>query len=153
MDGAGSHVPLLAAVVAIARPGPVLEVGVGDSSTPLLREMCKAMGRKLVGVDTSEEWARRYGALHVKDWAAFDEVFLSETWSVVFVDSSPWLHRLGVVTKVRAVLTEHIVIHDTDNQSGDLDDLLMLLGAFKHQHTDKTCTPWTTVVSETRSYP
>ena len=116
-DGGGSHVPLLASVVAIARPGPVLELGVGDMSTPLLREMCRAMGRELVSVDTS-----------------------------------PPPSRLELVKSMRE-RAEFIVIHDTDNQGGDLTELVAYLEGFRHARVCRDFTPWTTVVSDTRGYP
>ena len=147
--GAGSHVPLLASVVATARPGPVLELGVGDSSTPLLRELCKAMGRELVGVDTHEAWARKYGA-HLLS-AVPGGLFLRE-WAVVFIDTSPPPTRLELVRLVRPH-AEFIVIHDTDNQGGDLADLVEHFATFPHLYTDESSRPWTTVVGDVRAYP
>ena len=148
-DGAGSHVPLLASVVAIARPGPVLELGVGDMSTPLLREMCRAMGRELVSVDTSEEWARKYGA-HL--FHEFPHTAAVREWAVVFVDTSPPPSRLELVKSMRE-WAEFIVIHDTDNQGGDLTELVAYLEGFRHARVCRDFTPWTTVVSDTRGYP
>ena len=147
--GAGSHVPLLASVVATAGPGPVLELGVGDSSTPLLRELCKAMGRELVGVDTHEEWARKYGA-HLL--SAPPAGLWERDWAVVFIDTSPPPTRLELVQLVR-YRAEFIVIHDTDNQGGDLADLVAYFDTFPHLYTDESTRPWTTVVSGTRAYP
>lgn len=147
MNGAGSHVSLLAAVVAIARPGPVLELGVGECSTPLLREMCKAMRRELVSVDNHPEWAAKFDACR---WGDGND--LSRTWSVVFIDTSAPPTRLDLVQMFRA-RAEFIVVHDTDNQSGDLDDLILALDGFPFQYTADYSTPWTTVVSETRGYP
>lgn len=147
IDGAGSHVPLLASVVAVARPGPVLELGVGDSSTPLLREMCRAMGRELVSIDSNTEWAAKYGARYM-NYADLDEY--DREWAVVFVDTSPPPNRLDLVRAVRA---EFIVIHDTDNQGGDLTALVEYLTTFPHHFIYDVYRPWTTVVSRTRSYP
>lgn len=144
-DGAGSHVPLLASVVAIARPGPVLELGVGDSSTPLLREMCRAMGREHFRLDTSPEWAAKYDALILGDQPTF-----RYDYAVVFVDTSPPPNRLDLVQAVRS---EFIVVHDTDNQGGDLTELVEYLQTFPHCFTYDAFRPWTTVVSRTRSYP
>ena len=147
MNGASSHASLLAAVVAIARPGPVLELGVGEGSTPLLREMCKAMGRELVSVDNHPEWA---GTFNARMWD--DGAGLQRDWSVVFVDTSAPPTRLELVQMFRA-RAEFIVVHDTDNQGGDLDDLIAALDAFPFKYTADYSTPWTTVVSDTRSYP
>ena len=144
-DGAGSHVPLLASVVAIARPGPVLELGVGDSSTPLLREMCRAMGREHVRFDSSPEWCAKYDAILFGD-----QPTLRYEYAVAFIDTSPPPNRLEWVRLVRA---EFIVIHDTDNQGGDLTEMVEYLATFPHHFIYDAYRPWTTVVSRTRSYP
>jgi hypothetical protein len=146
LAGEGSHIPLLASVVAIARPGPVLELGVGDSSTPLLREMCRAMGREHFRLDTSPEWCERYDAIPL----SIGLPIFAHEWAVVFVDTSPPPNRLELVRLARS---EFIVVHDTDNQSGDLTELVECLQTFPHCFTYDAFRPWTTVVSRTRSYP
>jgi len=40
------------------------------------------------------------------------------------------------------------VVHDTDNQGGDLDALLVYLRGFKHGRTYTDLRPWTTVVRD-----
>lgn len=46
-----THIPILAAVVAMT-DGPVLELGTGLNSTPLLSEMCFHMSRDLYSIET-----------------------------------------------------------------------------------------------------
>ncbi len=145
LAGEGSHIPLLASVVAIAQPGPVLELGVGEKSTPLLREMCRAMGRELVSADTSPEWAKRFGA-------AMLEQVGGEAWSVVFIDTTAPPTRIELVQRMRG-RAEFIVVHDTDNQGGDLAELIEYLGTFPHRYDYTLMRPWTTVVSDARAFP
>jgi hypothetical protein len=146
LAGEGSHIPLLASVVAIARPGPVLELGVGEKSTPLLRAMCAVMKRGLVSADTSSEWAEKSGAV------TLDSVPLNVEWSVVFIDTTAPPSRLDLLRSIRGH-AEYIVIHDTDNQSGDLGGLLLELETFPHRYDYKRLTPWTTVVSDVSEFP
>lgn len=155
-SGSGTHLPLLASVLAVARPGPVLEVGTGHCSSPLIAEMCAAMGRVWSAVDQDVVWtevvrdlkpttAERVPSYEVlADW--------DDIWSVVFVDCSPGPSRLPVV---RSLLSkaEFIVIHDTDNAGGDVGDLVEFLHACPHEYTYTRMRPWTTVVSAVRAYP
>jgi hypothetical protein len=51
----GTHIaPLLTAV--LATDGPVLELGCGDFSTPLLHAICAKQNRLLVSTDTDKAW-------------------------------------------------------------------------------------------------
>jgi hypothetical protein len=59
-DGYGTHVPLLAAVISGAYVGPILELGTGYFSTPLLHQMCKATGQTLYSLDTSADWIANF---------------------------------------------------------------------------------------------
>ena len=95
----GSHlVPLMACVCATR--GAVLEVGVGDWSTPLLHAYCAAGGRKLVSIDEDRPWVEKFAKLRVCEHeiyaAKYDAVIPSlsaQEWSVVFLDHSPGWRR------------------------------------------------------------
>ena len=153
--GAGTHLPLLASVVAIARPGPVLEIGTGHCSAPLLAEMCKAMGRLWCCIDSEQDWIENVRDL--EPHSAFAEPDLLKvqpgeaSWSVVFVDCAGPA-RLHMVQIMRP-LAEFIVVHDTDNQGGDLAELLEYFKTFPHRYDYTRMRPWTTVVSDVRAYP
>lgn len=149
----GTHLPLLASVLAIARPGPVLEIGVGHCSSPLIAEMCRAMGREWWALDSHPDWLRTTLDLDPKITVLgeYSEMEWQGEWSVVFVDCSPGTARLPVVQALRS-RAEFIVVHDTDNLSGDVADLVEVLDAFPHHFTYKRMSPWTTVVSDVRAY-
>lgn len=140
----GTHLPLLASVVAIARPGAVLEIGTGHSSAPLLAEMCKAMGREWHVKETDAAWLDSVRDLGPKESEPYNV-------AVVFVDCSGW-DRLAWITAFRDK-AEFIVVHDTDNPSGDLKPMTDYLDTFTCRYDYKVMTPWTTVVSMTRAYP
>ena len=151
--GAGTHLPLLASVVAIARPGPVLEIGTGHCSAPMLAEMCKAMGREWHVLDHDSTWVHNVLDLG-PDWHAAGEKFVSAggQWAVAFIDSSPPLDRNELVCSLRDKC-EFLVVHDTDNQGGDLAELLEYFKTFPHRYDYTRMRPWTTVVSDVRAYP
>jgi hypothetical protein len=144
----GTHLPLLAAVIAIAGPGSVLEVGTGHSSAPLISEMCKAMRRGWLVHDTDPMWRATIddlGKSYVVEMADVGGC------AVAFVDCVGW-DRLKWLRHLRD-RAEFIVVHDTDNPSGDLKEMTDYLDTFTHRYDYKVMTPWTTVVSMTRAYP
>lgn len=142
-EGFGTHLPLLASVIAIARPGPVFEIGVGHCSTPLIAEMCKAMERDHHVKETSHVWLESVCDLEPR-------LSIPSTIAVAFIDCAGPDRLLWAETMRN--LAEFIVIHDTDNQGGDLTDLIDYLDTFPHRYDYKSMCPWTTVVSMTRSY-
>jgi len=152
-----THEPLLAAAVAIARPGPVLEVGAGNYSTPLLHALCAAMGRELLTIESDINWVERFASLrssthklvHVIDWDAAIPLTDSRTWSVVFIDHAPALRRVVEIDRL-ADRAEFIVVHDSEDAAYNYGPSFE---KFKHQHDYKRFTPWTTVLSNVRSFP
>ena len=146
----GTHLPLLAATIAKARPGAVLEIGTGHSSAPLIAEMCKATNRRWYVYDTDEFWLDAVADLQpqiIRD-AVFTESVIA---AVAFVDCTGH-DRLKWIRRFRH-LAEFIVVHDTDNPAGDLKYMNDYLDTFTHRYDYKVMTPWTSVVSMTRSYP
>ena len=142
--GVGTHLPVLAACIAKAGPGIVVEMGTGHASAPLISEMCRATGREAVVFDTDQYWLDA-----VKDLLPIGGRPM--TAAVVFIDCIGEL-RLTVAQEWRD-RAEFIVIHDTDNQGGDLNELLAYLDTFTYRYDYKVMRPWTTVVSMTRAYP
>lgn len=158
-QGGGTHLPLLAAVLAVARPGPVLEVGTGHCSAPLLSEVCHAMGRQWYVLESDPEWGEAAAGLPsacislVQSYGHGEHPYHpAGEWAVVFVDCSPGSARLPVVRALRD-RAEFIVVHDTDNAGGDVGELVEYLEAFPHVFTYQRMRPWTTVVSAVRAYP
>lgn len=91
---------------------PVLELGVGDGSTPFLRQYCRDEGLKLILFDYNKEWAEKYGAIHT-NWVGpeFHDLIKKDIYSVCLVDESPGEHRKGSLILVSAAIT---VIHDSE---------------------------------------
>lgn len=144
----GTHLPLLAAVIAKAGPGAVLEVGTGHASAPLIAEMCRANGRFWMVHDTSPDWLTT-----VEDLDPTSLVQLVDVGgcAVALVDCVGW-DRLKWLQHLRD-RAEFIVVHDTDDPAGDLKEMNAYLDTFKYRYDYKVMTPWTSVVSMTRSYP
>jgi len=138
--GYGTHFPILAA--AFHRVGgPVLELGCGDFSTPMLHYLCKGSlpqySHRLVTADMDMEWLakfREYGSpshdffligkpegepkvtMEIqgwRDWPMIEE----HQWGLVFIDCAPGeaRHELAIRVANRARL---VICHDSETDHG-----------------------------------
>lgn len=163
--GVGSHFPILAAAVA-RTTGPVLELGCGYWSTPMLRLLCRYMDfwkeghqsgfppgwRKLESYDTDPEWAKRFDVPCVADWEKWKPE--ASRYGVAFVDNSPGESRVELILRLKDK-AHFIVAHDTEADippSGGNYRWKELDGKFKFQTIFKDFRPWTTVYSDVEEF-
>ena len=154
MDPYATHVPVLAKAVMMV-PGPVLELGVGYYSAPLLHELC--LGRELVTAETADEqeWMERFrdfGSVDhklelVEDWATWP--LLKRRWGVALVDHQPGERRKETLELLAGRATV-IVVHDTEHPAYDYEPGL---SRFKRRWDYTRLVPWTTLVSNFRPLP
>lgn len=147
MDRTSTHFPILAAVVA-RTTGPVLELGCGDYSTPMLHLLCR--DRRLVSLEADAGWLARFADLaserhelvRVADWAGAEILDCGE-WDVALVDHAPGNRR---VPEIRRLMhrARFIVVHDTEDPGYGYESVLP---EFTHRFDYKRLDPWTTVVS------
>lgn len=104
----GSYLPSLFSCL-LATKGPVLEVGVGDISTPILRAFCSASKRPLVSIEDDDVWRAKLGVMWHTDSLA--TVLTLHQWSVVFLDHSPGGQR-AAAANLFPESAEFIVVHD-----------------------------------------
>ena len=117
-----THQPVLYAAVMDSK-GPILELGCGEGSTPLLHQLCEEQGRILITIDNNRDWWHRYSAkyatpwhkfIFTEDWSATLEDFENGTeWGVIFVDQSPWGARKKSI-ELLGDNTRYVVLHDCD---------------------------------------
>jgi hypothetical protein len=164
--GWGTHIPLLASVIATAREGAVLEIGVGRCSSPMLVELCRAMGRVLVGLDSEQAWLDEIATLdypHLERMASWgelpawlDKMRLASSvpavspWAVIFIDHGPGEARLPVLKACRGH-AEFIVCHDTFNP-GHLIGFDDELATYPYRSDYTLMASSTSVVSDVRPY-
>jgi|KBSSwiStaDraftv2_1062776.scaffolds.fasta_scaffold29805_5 hypothetical protein len=159
VDGFGTHfVPLAAAVARTAGGGPVLELGTGDHSTPLLHLMCH--DRVLVSADSNEAWLRRYERFrskrhelhYVSDWDQF-ALIEAHHWSVALVDCSPTHERVGLISRLRSRAT-FVIVHDTDTDTdaAALYGFESALNEFRYRSDYRVFRPFTSIVSDERPF-
>lgn len=135
-----------------ATTGEVIEMGMGDGSTPFLHEYCKDARRKLFSYEGSLQWAMKYEemitdghrVLHVHNW---DEVSLRHpSPDVVLIDHAPGERRKVDIERF-ANSAKIIVCHDTEPAADHGYQMRAILGTFKYRKDYQTIGAWSTVVS------
>ena len=122
MDLYGTHQRLLVKYM-MQTTGPVIELGAGNYSTPILHEIAAAQGRHLTTVDNNPEWLGKFKAFEnaghtLTLLASWDDFTVTEPHGLAFVDhadppSHPrWLQVLKLIPT-----TNVIVIHDTEDET------------------------------------
>lgn len=169
MDIYGTHIPLLAAAIRLTEDtcGPVLEMGSGDYSTPLLHELCRG-NRELLTADCDPTWITRYNDLFNDTWhkkylvkvtdnflatGTFDQAssdawdigILNRQWDVVFVDHRPGERRRVDLFKY-ANLARVVVVHDTEEAGYNYTDAI---NAYRYKFHYDRWRPHTTILSNT----
>lgn len=161
----GTHMTCLL-TAAINTSGPILEMGAGDYSTPLLHAVCAKDKRYLLSTDTDKAWLSHFIDLET-DWHQFSYVNVYEDdwevnpkpelwnaiggdrhWSVVFVDHRPGERRAVDIARLR-LNTDIFVVHDTEPSEYTDYGYEPLLSTFKYRYVHKRYTTYTTVVSDT----
>lgn len=114
----GSFLPALVASVADTT-GPVLEIGIGHFSTPILHALCGAMNKDLISVEDSPDWVwmkDKYGSkTHVFHFGSYDYFlppYKNGNWGVVFIDNSPGGWRRLRDFEMFIDRSEVVVVHD-----------------------------------------
>jgi len=148
----GSHIPILIKVLQLSE-GPVLELGSGVFSTPILHWLCLEAKRLLMTYENDMEHfemnkvfeTNEHQIKFVNNW---DDAKIEDThWGVVFVDHGPGERRVVEIARL-AQKADYIIVHDTepdhDSQYSYIDHAFPL---FKYRYNYKRRRPYTTVLS------
>lgn len=114
----GSFLPTLQAVLEVS-VRPVLEVGVGFYSTPMLHKFCAAAKRPLVSIEEDPEWFDYFSKAYAAEGHHFahgnyDQLLplvAGRRWGVIFMDHSPGPRR-GRDVDLLLDWADFIVVHD-----------------------------------------
>src|SRR4051794_35570615 len=115
-----THNPILIKAVLLSK-GPVLEIGAGLYSTPLLHWLCKFLGRKLVTYENNADYfsyasmfrSSEHSVKHIQNWE--EDMDLKTHWGVVLMDHNPDERRALDVIRFKDN-ADYIVIHDTNRE-------------------------------------
>lgn len=142
-----TFIPVLLKVMEATR-GPVLELGSGVFSTPLLHWLCAEKRRELWTFEESSEYfefakkfqSRTHHVRQVQSWDFLKE--LDGEWSVALIDQ---LHDRGKTAEMLKDKVDYIILHDSE--APEIYGYDKVYDQFKYRHDWKFCKPWTTVVS------
>jgi len=141
-----TYMPVLIKSVLLTS-GPVLELGAGVFSTPLLHWLCAENRRPLLTLEKDPEYlqfakkftSRTHRIKQVDDWTKIDT---KTHWSVVLVDQESKRAETAILLKRSA---DFIVLHDSEHEKHYQYD--QVYPHFKYIYHWQFCSPFTTVVS------
>jgi hypothetical protein len=157
MDPAGTHLPVLKHMVSITT-GPVLEMGMGYNSTPILHELCQ--NRLLVSLDSESEWVEKFANFRSSshkirtepNWDDTTKYLQSIFWDIVLIDQHPWGRRI-IDIQLLMHNTRFMVVHDTESRAAHIYHYEPTLSLFRYRWEFQGLIPYTTVVSMTDPIP
>ncbi len=148
-----SHMPVLMDLLS-KTDGPVLELGAGRYSTPLIHWACAVKGRHITTLEHSEKYfayASQFAdtwhkVVKVDDWDTYPlDAPDGKRWSLAFVDHEG--PRRGTETKRLADLADLIICHDTCGRDERKYGYKDAWPAFKYRQQFQLARPRTSVVS------
>ena len=127
--------------------GPILELGVGDYSTPILAAISRQQNRPFLAQTSDKEWARKFVDIAqvkiVPDWLAWEPP--AGPWGLALLDNEQFVRdrilQIPALSKVAKVL----VMHDADVAVG-LANWQECISGYKEIAMYKRYTPWTAVM-------
>ena len=141
------YVPLAMAVAKTS--GSTLELGSGWGSTPLLRGMCRAMGRTLESYDSNPEWAKLFNVPLVENWSKWEPK--EQHYGVVFIDCAPGEERRHLAMKLKG-RAKFLVLHDHEAGPAAAYYYEYIIGQFKHNETYRMLRPHTLILSDEEAF-
>lgn len=151
----GSHRRLLWEALQATKESkfPILELGVGENSTPFIRAYCAYQLRQSIHFDSNKEWAEKMNARYCPQWNYMDW-FYGRRYSVVLIDESPGEHRKESIEFFASypIHFEILVVHDSEPIGWNSSDYQVrpLFKKFKYVIDDipeEKGQPWTSALS------
>lgn len=141
-----THMPMLIKVVQMT-DGPVMELGAGIFSTPLLHWLCVEKGRRLVTYEDHDKYIKiakmfRGEGHEVYQVASYDDIDTKTFWDVVLVDHRADRREIDVLRLKNKA--NYIILHDTQSESYGYKNIWE---HFKYVYHWKFMVPYTSVVS------
>lgn len=141
----GTHLPILVKAV-MATDGPVLELGCGLASTPVLFWLCQSAGRRFVSIENDKKWIKQVGypIYFTDDW---NKIEVDDTyWSVVFLDHRPGERRIIDAIRIEDK-ADIIILHDSEPELDKYYQYSKIYPMFKYRYDDNKFLPHTVVLS------
>lgn len=153
--GTSSYIPLLLEYVR-KTDGPIIELGSGLFSTPLLHWLCIEGGRKLITYESHAgyyEFAKKFKSpnhevIFVKDW---EDLIYPDHASVALIDHSPnsvekYRQRGHDILKLKDKV-DYFILHDTEPEEYEHYKYNLVWPHFRYRRDWKLELPYTSVIS------
>lgn len=147
-----SHLPILIKVLQVSK-GPVLELGAGVFSTPVMHWLCLEAKRTLV---TYENFKEHFEMNKVFETEIHEIKFINDWneakiegvhWGVAFVDHEPRERRVVEIARL-AQITDYVIVHDSEpDHDYRYNFISKAFPLFKYRYNYKRRRPHTTVLS------
>jgi hypothetical protein len=148
----GSHMPVLVKLLNITS-GPVLELGMGPCSSPVMHLLCADKERKLVSYESSKKYfdghqkfkTPLHEVIYVEN-EKWEDVDIENTyWSVVLVDQTTSKRK---DTAIRlAQHADYVILHDSNGRFDSRYRYSEVYPHYKYRYIYHKLSPHTTVVS------
>jgi len=147
-----SHRPFLKIALQNVSRGTIIELGMGEGSTPIFSEAAKEQERKFISYENNPDWYKKMAYLHspynslkfVTDW---NKVIL-EPCHILFIDHAPGERRKVDIERFKGV-AEIIIVHDTETEAEYVYGMTEILSRFKYRiDLQQKGMPRTTIVSD-----
>ncbi len=153
----GSHIPVLVKMMEQIN-GPVLELGVGHSSTPILHWLCAEKGLPLLSLEDDESWYEEFSSFKtfnhrvelVENWDILDKFKVYKTdWSMVLIDNNPVKKRWRMAKRLRNH-ADFILLHDAEPENDNKNHYSRIYHMFEYKYIYDKVYPFTAIVSKTK---
>lgn len=146
----GSHLPVLVKLLYIT-DGPVLELGSGWCSTPVMHWLCVPKKRLLVTYENDPGMHRivhqyndeYHHVLLIDDW---DNADIERQWDIAFIDHAPSERRKVDIARL-SNFAKYVVVHDTSWKVEKHYQYSQIWGLFKYRYDYTDAKPYTTILS------
>lgn len=146
----GTFLPVLMRALQLTQ-GNVLEIGMGQFSTPYLHFATTPFARKLVSYESDQEYFSTYKQYkneyheinYVQDW---DFTPIEKPWDVALIDHKPAERRIQEIKRL-AYLAKYIIVHDSNIENDYLYKYSSIYHMFAYKYDFTLLNPHTLVLS------
>lgn len=148
-----THIPMLIKIMERSH-GPVLELGMGIYSTPLLHILCENTHRFLASYEDHVGWYESHHSYRSKNHtinlvSKWERVPIEKThWGLVFIDHAD---KRRAIDAWRARDADYVILHDSNDYNEKAYHYSRIYPAFKYRYNFKRLSPYTTVLSNSNT--